>query len=192
MIKVKPPVEKNEYYDVIFEDLTHDGSGVAKIEGFPIFVPYGIPEEHAKIKVISLKKSYGFGRLVELYEKSPYRVEPGCPNGPHCGSCHLQHISYEGQLKAKHKLVKETLARIGGITNIPIHPVLGMKKHLQYRNKIQVPVGDREGGLIAGYYKTRSHEIVDMESCQIQHESLDTVFQKVKAILKKHGIRGYN
>lgn len=192
MTNRKPPIEKNEYYDVTFEDITHDGSGVAKVEGFPIFVPHGIPEEHAKIKIIKVKKSYGYGKLIEIYEKSPYRVEPGCPNGPQCGSCHLQHISYEGQLKLKFKQVKEVLARIGGIKQATIHPVLGMEKPNQYRNKIQVPVGMHEGGLVAGYYKTRSHEIVDMESCQIQHESLDVVFRTVKGILKKYGIAGYN
>lgn len=192
MTKQKPPVEKNEYYDVIFEDLTHDGSGVAKINGFPIFVPHGIPEEHAKIKIVKAKKTYGFGKLIELINPSPFRIEPSCPNGPHCGSCHLQHISYEGQLKAKYKQVKEVLARIGGISNVPVHHVLGMDNPSRYRNKIQVPVGEREGGLIAGYYKTRSHEIVDMDSCQIQHETLDYVYQTVKSILKKYDIKGYH
>lgn len=192
MKQKKPPVEKNQYYDVMFEDITHDGSGVAKIDGFPIFVPYGIPGEYVKMKVVKVKKTYGYGRLIEIYEKSPYRVDPKCPNGPHCGSCHLQHISYEGQLTLKFKQVKEVLARIGGIKDITIHPVLGMERPDRYRNKIQVPVREREGSLVAGYYKTRSHEIVDMESCQIQHETLDHVFQTVKAILKKYGIRGYN
>ncbi|MCG6179110.1 TRAM domain-containing protein, partial [Anoxybacillus sp. LAT_35] len=106
---MEAPVAKNEYYDVIFEDLTHDGAGVAKIDGFPIFVANGLPGEKAKIKVIKVKKGYGYGRLIELYEPSTDRVEAPCTVYKQCGGCQLQHLSYEGQLKAKHKHVKEVL-----------------------------------------------------------------------------------
>lgn len=64
------PVTKNEYIDVVFEDLTHDGAGVAKVDGYPLFIPNGLPGEKAKVKVIKTGKSYGFGRLIELYEKA--------------------------------------------------------------------------------------------------------------------------
>lgn len=76
MANIEAPVMKNEYYDVTFEDLTHDGLGVAKIDGFPIFVKNGLPGEKAKIKVIKVKKGYGYGRLIELHEQSPDRVAP--------------------------------------------------------------------------------------------------------------------
>ena len=101
------PVQKNEYIDVIFEDLTHDGAGVAKVEGYPLFVPNGLPGEKATIKVIKVNKGYGFGRLMEITEASPYRVEPECPIYKECGGCQLQHMSYEGQLKAKEKQVSD-------------------------------------------------------------------------------------
>ncbi|MGK4044867.1 23S rRNA (uracil(1939)-C(5))-methyltransferase RlmD [Heyndrickxia oleronia] len=191
-MKIQLPVQKNDYIDVTFVDLTHDGHGVAKVDGYPIFVPNGLPGEKAKIKVIKVNKGYGFGRLIELYETSPDRVKPDCPIYKECGGCQLQHLSYSGQLKAKHKQVKDVLQRIGKIENVTVHPVLGMEDPWRYRNKAQVPVGDREGGLIAGFYQHRSHDIIDMEACLIQQEKNDTVIQTVKEICGKHGVRAYN
>ncbi|WP_297991175.1 23S rRNA (uracil(1939)-C(5))-methyltransferase RlmD, partial [uncultured Anoxybacillus sp.] len=189
---MEAPVAKNEYYDVVFEDFTHDGAGVAKIDGFPIFVPNGLPGEKAKVKVVKVKKGYGFGRLIELYEKSEDRMDAACPIYKQCGGCQLQHIRYEGQLKAKHKHVKEVLARIGKIEHATVHPVLGMNDPWRYRNKAQVPVGEREGGLVAGFYKERSHDIIDMDACLIQQEMNDIVVQTVKQICEQYNIPAYN
>ncbi|MFT4414622.1 23S rRNA (uracil(1939)-C(5))-methyltransferase RlmD [Fredinandcohnia humi] len=192
MTNGQAPIEKNEYYDVTFEDLTHDGAGVAKINGFPIFVPNGLPDELAKIKVVKVKKGYGFGRLIEIYEKSQYRVDAPCPLFKECGGCQLQHLSYEGQMIAKRKQVQEVLTRIGKLKEVKVHPVLGMEHPWRYRNKAQVPVADREGGLIAGFYQQRSHEIIDMEACLIQQEKNDEVVQVVKKICEKYGVQAYD
>lgn len=185
-------IEKNTYYDVTFEDLTHDGAGVAKIDGFPIFVPNALPDERAKIKVIKVKKGYGFGKLIEIYENSPYRVDAPCPVYKECGGCQLQHMSYEGQLVAKQKQVHQVLTRIGRLKNVKVHPTLGMEKPWRYRNKAQVPVANREGGLAAGFYQQRSHEIIDMEACMIQQEKNDEVVQAVKNICGKYGVKAYD
>ena len=186
------PVQKNEYIDVIFEDLTHDGAGVAKVEGYPLFVPNGLPGEKAKIKVIKVNKGYGFGRLMEITEASPYRVEPECPIYKECGGCQLQHMSYEGQLKAKEKQVSDVLQRIGKLENVKVHPVIGMENPWRYRNKAQVPIGEHEGGLIGGFYQQRSHQIIDMKACIIQQEKNDEVVKKVKEICNINGVRAYD
>ncbi|QQZ09070.1 23S rRNA (uracil(1939)-C(5))-methyltransferase RlmD [Heyndrickxia vini] len=191
-MKIQLPVQKNDYIDVTFVDLTHDGNGVAKVDGYPIFVPNGLPGEKAKVKVIKVNKGYGFGRLIELYEASPDRVEPDCPIYKECGGCQLQHLSYSGQLKAKRKQVQDVLQRIGKLEDVVVHPVLGMENPWRYRNKAQVPVGEREGGLIAGFYQNRSHDIIDMEACLIQQEKNDVVVQTVKEICDRYGVRAYS
>ena len=185
------PVQKNDIIDIVFEDLTHDGSGVAKVEGYPLFIPNGLPGEKAKVKVIKTNKNYGFGRLVEIQERSPYRVEAPCPIYKECGGCQLQHLNYEGQLKIKHKQVQNVLERIGKINTI-VHPTLGMSEPWRYRNKAQVPIGEHEGGLIGGFYQQRSHQIINMDQCLIQQEENDDVVKKVKAICNKHGVRAYD
>ncbi|WP_404349393.1 23S rRNA (uracil(1939)-C(5))-methyltransferase RlmD [Sutcliffiella horikoshii] len=187
------PVQKNEYYDVTVQDLTHDGAGVAKIDGFPIFVQNALPDEEIKVKIIKVKKGYAFGRLEEIHKTSPYRVDAPCPIYKQCGGCQLQHLSYEGQLVAKQKQVKDVLERIGHLKDVPVHPVFGMDHNpWRYRNKAQVPIGEREGGLIAGFYQQRSHEIIDMKECLIQQEINDRVVQTVREICDKHDVRAYN
>lgn len=185
------PVQKNDIIDIVFEDLTHDGSGVAKVEGYPLFIPNGLPGEKAKVKVVKTNKNFGFGRLMEIQEKSPFRVEAPCPIYKECGGCQLQHLSYEGQLQMKHKHVKDVLERIGKI-NTTVHPTLGMSEPWRYRNKAQVPIGEQEGGLIGGFYQQRSHQIINMDQCLIQQEENDDVVNKVKDICNKYGIKAYD
>ncbi|WML42779.1 23S rRNA (uracil(1939)-C(5))-methyltransferase RlmD [Neobacillus sp. PS3-40] len=185
------PVQKNDYIDVVFEDLTHDGAGVAKVDGYPLFVPNGLPGEKAKVKVIKANKGYGFGRLMELYENSPYRVEIESSDTHKYGGCQLEHISYDGQLKFKENQVRQVLARIGKLEDVLVHPILGMENPWHYRNKAQVPVGEKDGKLIAGFFKQRSHEIVDTDESLIQIPEVNEAVQTVKEICNELGIPAY-
>ncbi|MDQ1147910.1 23S rRNA (uracil1939-C5)-methyltransferase [Bacillus sp. SORGH_AS 510] len=185
------PVNKNDYIDVVFEDITHDGAGVAKVDGYPIFIPNGLPGEKAKIKVIKTGKGYGIGRLMELYEKSPYRVDIPSEEKHKYGGCQLEHISYEGQLEYKENQVKQVLTRIGKLEDVVVHPILGMEEPFHYRNKAQVPVGEKDGKLIAGFFKPRSHEIVDTDESLIQLPEINEAVQVVKEICSELGITAY-
>lgn len=192
MTKQEIPIQKNDELELAFEDITHDGAGVGKVNGFPIFVPNVLPGERAKVKIIKVKKGYGFGRLQDLLEVSPNRIEPSCPIYKECGGCQLQHMTYESQLHVKQKQVQEVLSRIGHLKDVTVHPVLGMTNPWRYRNKAQVPIGEEEGGLVAGFYQKRSHRIVDMKSCLIQVENNDHIVQGVKEIAQKYGVRAYD
>ncbi|WP_070120937.1 23S rRNA (uracil(1939)-C(5))-methyltransferase RlmD [Bacillus marinisedimentorum] len=194
MANQTPPVQKNETVRVTFEDMTHDGAGVAKVDGFPLFVPNALPGETGKVKVVKVKKGYGFGKLLGLEEESIYRIEPSCPIYKQCGGCQLQHLSYEGQLNVKKKQVEDVLQRIGGLDlgKVTVHDTLGMDDPWRYRNKAQVPVGEREGGLVAGFYQQRSHDIIDMNACLIQEQANDDLVQAVKEIAGSYGIRAYD
>jgi 23S rRNA (uracil1939-C5)-methyltransferase len=186
------PVQKNEYIDIVFEDLTHDGAGVAKVDGYPLFVPNGLPGEKAKIKVIKANKGYGFGRLIELYEKSPFMIEIASSDAHKYGGCQLEHISYEGQLKYKENQVRQVLTRIGKLENVKVHSIIGMEDPWHYRNKAQVPVGEKDGKLIAGFFKPRSHEIVDTDESLIQIPEVNEAVQTVKEICNGLGISAYH
>lgn len=186
------PVKKNDYIDVEFEDLTHDGAGVAKVDGYPIFVQGGLPGEKANIKVTKVNKGYGFGRLMEILERSAFRVECPAEDAHKYGGCQLQHISYEGQLKYKENQVKQVLMRIGKIEDVVVHPILGMDNPWHYRNKAQVPVGEKDGKLIAGFFKPRSHEIVDTNESLLHLQEINEAIKAVKEITSELGIQPYN
>ncbi|MBC1402760.1 23S rRNA (uracil(1939)-C(5))-methyltransferase RlmD [Listeria booriae] len=185
------PVKKNDCLDVVFEDLTHDGNAVAKIDGYPIFVPQGLPDEIAQIKVLKTNKNYGFGKIIELTKESADRVTPPCLVYSQCGGCQLQHLSYDGQLRMKQKQVAQVMRRIGK-QDVEVLPTLGMKNPWNYRNKAQVPVGFVNGRLVAGFYQQRSHQIIDMNTCLIQQEENNEVIQTAHAIFAKYYVEPYD
>lgn len=192
MVQEMIPVVKNMEVELLIENLGHEGEGVGRYQGFTLFVPGALAGERIRAKVVKVKKNYGYAKLLELLAPSSDRVPPPCPIYKRCGGCSLQHLSYEGQLRFKQQLVTENLARIGKVTDVKVLPTLGMKEPWRYRNKVQVPFGEHEGGLVGGFYAKGSHTIIDMDSCLIQHEQGDEVVRAVKAIAKRLGIAPYN
>ena len=186
------PIKKNDRTTVYIEDLTHDGNGVAKIDGYPLFIQGVLPGETAEVHVLKTLKNYGFAKVVEILTKSPDRVEAPCVYFSQCGGCQVQHLSYEGQLKWKQNMVENVMKRIGKI-NAPVHPVKGMSEPWHYRNKSQIPFAqNEEGDAIAGFYKMKSHEIVNMERCLIQSGEADVMMGQLKDELALLRIRPYD
>ena len=185
-------VNKNDRLNVYVEDLTHDGSGVAKVDGYPLFIPGVLPGEEADIQVTKPMKKYGFAKLVKVTKASPDRVEPPCHVFWDCGGCQLQHLSYEAQLVQKQKTVRDVMERIGKLPNVPVHPVKGMDNPWRYRNKSQIPFSEQNGKVVSGFYKTRTHEIVDTDVCIIQGEEADELMATLKHELHIMGIEAYD
>lgn len=188
MSKKKHPVRKNEEITLNFEDLTHEGNGVGKVGGYPIFVPGALPGEVGRVRVVRVNKNFAYGRLVEILEESPERVEAS----HECGGCRLQHMSYELELEMKHKQVKNVMKKIAQI-NPPVHEVMAMEKPERYRNKVQMPIGERDGRLIYGFYRPRSHDIIEMtEPCLAQESLADGIIETVLQVAEGLKIRAYD
>ena len=191
-MNMSAPIKKNDRQTVYIEDLTHDGNGVAKIDGYPLFIQGALPGETAEIHVMKTLKNYGFAKVINILEKSPDRVEAPCVYFSQCGGCQLQHLSYEGQLKWKQNMVANVMKRLGKI-DAPVLPVKGMEEPWHYRNKSQIPFAQNEAGqMVAGFYKTKSHSIVDMERCLIQTGEADVVMADLKRELEILGVRPYD
>ena len=185
-------VNKNDRLNVYVEDLTHDGSGVAKVDGYPLFIPGALPGEEAEVQVIKPMKKYGFAKLINVTKPSPDRVEPPCHVFWDCGGCQLQHLSYEAQLVQKQKTVRDVMERIGKLPHVPVHPVKGMDNPWRYRNKSQIPFSEQEGKVVSGFYKSRTHHIVDTDVCIIQGEEADELMSTLKHELQIMGIEAYD
>ena len=185
------PVKKNDRLVVHVEDLTHDGAGVAKVDGYPLFIHGALPGEKVLIHVLKTLKSYGFAKLIQIEQESPFRVTAPCPVFDTCGGCQIQHLSYEGQLNFKQKLVRDAITRIGKLPDVPVHPVKGMEHPWRYRNKSQIPFGQENGRVVAGFYQTRSHNIADTDICIIQTPEADTIMTGLKKNLTDMGIEPY-
>lgn len=169
-------VEKNKEYilDIVAEG--YQGEGIAKIDGYPIFIKGAIKGEKAKIKIIKVNKNYAYGRLQEIIETSEDRVKPTCSYYKRCGGCSLQHMNYKKQLEFKWNRVKDCIGRIAGLDEELVKYPLGMDSNAyRYRNKVQLPIGKVNGEIVIGFFAERSHDIIDIDECLIQFEEADLI-----------------
>ena len=145
---VNVEITKNKDYIIKIDGYGHEGEGVGKINNFTIFVKGAIKGETVKIKLIKVSKTYGIGKLLEVIIPSKNRTEAICPIYKRCGGCNLQHISYEEQLNFKTQRVKDVIERVGKVQGVKVHNTIGMDFPYNYRNKVQLPVGDNDGNII--------------------------------------------
>lgn len=185
-------INKNEIHEIIIEDLGHNGEGVGKINGFTVFVEGGIPGDTLKVKMEKIKKNYATASIIKISNPSQDRVRPLCSVADTCGGCQIQHMDYPAQLRIKTERVRANIQRIGKLENVVIHDAIGMEKPWHYRNKAQFPVGIFHGNAVLGFYKKGTHDIVDIQSCYIQHESNDQIIETVKEYMKRFHIPVYN
>lgn len=186
-------IKKNDELDLWIEDMSEDGEGIGKVEGYTLFVKDAVVGDQVRARVTKTKKSYGYGRVMQVLAPSPDRVAPRCPVAGPCGGCQLQSLSYERQLLFKEEKVRSQLKRIGGFANPPVLPVLGMAEPYGYRNKAQFPIGrSRDGRIIAGFYAGRTHSIIETPHCYLGSPVNEEVLKIVIGWMERHGIDPYD
>ena len=185
--------QKNDVLTVKIEDMGHDGEGIGKCEGYTLFVKDTVIGDLAEVKVIKAKKNYGYARLMRLIKPSEHRVEPICPVARPCGGCQLQMLDYAEQLRFKEKKIAENLQRIGGMTEIPMEPIVGMETPFRYRNKAQFPIGqDKNGKRITGFYAGRTHQIMENRNCYLGVEQNEEILNRVLTWMEENRVSAYN
>lgn len=193
--RAEDQMEKNQEFTVVIEDMSEDGSGVGKTDGFTWFIKDAVIGDTVRAKAMKLKKSYGYARLMEVLEPSPDRTEPACPVARQCGGCQLQAMTYEKQLEFKERKVKNNLMRIGHFeeNQIPMLPIMGMEEPWRYRNKAQFPFGtDKNGRIITGFYAGRTHSIIEQDDCLLGVEENREILAQIKAYMEEQGLRPYD
>ena len=184
---------KNDIVTLEIVDCGTDGEGIGKADGFTVFVKDAVIGDTVTAKIMKAKKNYGYGRLMEILNASPYRVEPVCPSARQCGGCQLQAVSYEEQKVFKEKKLRGHLERIGGFTNLPMEPLIGMDEPYHYRNKAQFPVGrNKEGKIVTGFYAGRTHAIIENRDCALGIPENKDVLDRVIAHMEKYNIAPYD
>lgn len=167
------------------DGITHKGEGVGRIDGKATFIPLAIPGETIEIEIIQERSKFIRGRLKQVLDPSPDRVEPECPHFPTCGGCHLQHVNYERQLQLKHQIVQDNLQRIAGIAT-EVKPVVASSNRWNYRNKVTWHV--RDGKL--GYYQEESHDLLPISTCKIISHPLQLISREISYLLQQHPLSG--
>ncbi|MBQ7433419.1 MAG: 23S rRNA (uracil(1939)-C(5))-methyltransferase RlmD [Lachnospiraceae bacterium] len=185
-------MQKNEIVTVTIEDLSQNGEGIGKADGYTLFIKGAVIGDQVRARIIKAKKTYGYARIEELLEPSRHRVTPACSIAGPCGGCQLQNMSYEAQLAFKQKKVEDSFTRLGHFTEVPILPIRGMKDPFRYRNKAQIPVSrDKNGRLIAGFYAGRTHSVIPQEDCLLGVPENAAITRMVLAHMEQYHIPPY-
>lgn len=185
-------ISKNEEYEVEIIDNGYNGEGIAKIDGFTVFVPNAIKSEVVKILIVKVLSSHAFGKILEIEKKSKFRQEIDCATYKRCGGCDLRHIKYEQTLKMKQNavqaLVNKTLKN-----KIEVKETLGMENPFFYRNKAQYPVGvNKNRKPIIGVFANRTHEVIPIKNCLIQNPKSEAIAKFILEFIKEKNISIYN
>ena len=182
-------MQKNDLIKVHIEDMTNDGEGIGHSDGFTLFVKDAVIGDTVLARVTRPKKTYAYARVEQVLVSSPDRVAPACPKARSCGGCRMQELAYEKQLAFKEDLVRRNLTRLGGFSDIPMEPIIGMEEPFRYRNKAQYPIGTSKkepGRLTTGFYAGRTHDIIDIRDCMLAPARNADILRAILAFAEEH------
>ncbi|MBQ3505074.1 MAG: 23S rRNA (uracil(1939)-C(5))-methyltransferase RlmD [Oscillospiraceae bacterium] len=182
---------KNQIYEGVITDYTAEGQGVAHIEGCAVFIPNAVAGETCRIRIEVAKKNWAAGKIVEILEKSPHRINRECPVAKLCGGCDFWHMDYEEETRLKMQRVVDCLNRLGGESLQEI-PILAAPDCHGYRNKAQYPVAQKKGRAYAGFFKAGTHEVVENDRCLILPRETDAVKTAVMDYVNQYRVTVYD
>ena len=182
---------KNEIYEALITDYTAEGQGIAHIEGCAVFIPNAIAGERVRVRIEKAQKTWAAGKITEILEKSPHRVNRECPVAKLCGGCDFWHMDYAEETRLKAERVKTCLNRIGG-QQLETVPILAAPTCYGYRNKAQYPVAVKKGRAFAGFFRAGTHEVVENSRCRILPPEADLVKDKVIDYVNQYRVPVYD
>ena len=182
---------KNQIYEAVIDDYTAEGQGVAHVEGCAVFVPNAIAGEKVLLRIEKAQKTWASGKITQILEKSPHRVNRQCPVAKLCGGCDFWHMDYEEETRLKANRVRQALNRIGG-ENLEEIPILAAPTCQGYRNKAQYPVAVNKGKAYAGFFRAGTHQVVENSRCLILPEITDRVKDTVMDYVNQYRVTVYN
>ena len=182
----------NDEYILKIEKITNSGAGLSRAEDFVVFVENTCSGDLVKVKVSKVNKSFATASVLEIIEPSKHRTQPFCPMQKVCGACQLQYIDYDYQLHIKKEITEDAIRKIGGL-DIAINETIPSPEVKNYRCKIQYPISrtKNSGRILAGYYKPKSHEIINIKYCPIQPEICDKLIEFIRDRAFDYGISGF-
>ena len=187
-----PELKKNSIHTITIDRYASDGQGIGRLDGMAVFVRGALRGETCQVSLMKVGKSCAWARVVKILEKSPARIPSDCPHFPVCGGCTLRHMTYEEELFLKRQRIDDALQRIGGL-DLSVSQMYGAKDTQRYRNKAAFPVSqDHKTGVKVGFYRGRSHEVIDVGSCLLQSDIADKAGRVVRKWMHKYAVPAYD
>lgn len=183
--------------DIITAEITDNGAGgegIAKSDGYTLFVKNGVKGDRAELRILKVNKNYGFAKIERLVSPSDMRAVPPCPHFERCGGCSIMHLDYPSQLALKTEIVRNNLSKIGFFNDgdYVFEKIIPSDNVLNYRNKAQFPAALVKGAFVCGFFKERSHEVVPIENCLIQSEKINKIMNICTKFFDENDISAYD
>lgn len=178
-------LRKNQIIPLHITGMTAEGQGVGHFCGLAVFVAHAAPEDELDVRIVRVQKNLAYGIIEQIRKPSPDRMEPMCGVFPKCGGCAFQHITYEAECRIKAQIVSDAFARIGHLTPKNVLPIFGAEHPAGYRNKAQYPCGTDSdtGSSCFGFYAPRSHRLIPVTDCQLQHGAFGDILRMCEKML---------
>jgi 23S rRNA (uracil1939-C5)-methyltransferase len=188
-----PPVAKDEELELKIDSLAYGGNGVARLNGFVVFVRRGLPGDTVRARVTKVKRNHAEALATEVLVPGPERVEAPCAHYPACGGCRFQDLGYEAQVRAKEEQVADALRRIGGIADAPLEPIVPAASVFHYRNKLEYSFTQYEDGPTLGFHKAgRWDEVLEVEKCWLTTDLGNAIRNTVREWAREEGLEAYD
>lgn len=185
-------LKKNDILELTFIDMSYEGKGVAKVDGYPIFVEGGITGETALVKLDRVEKKYAFGRITELLIPSQDRAYVKPKDLALNSTIPLQHVSYSRQLELKTKIVEDAFKKDPMFKNVLVNHIIGSENEWHYRNKTQVPVRKVDDAMEIGVFKHNSHQLIPVNNFKINALGIDEIVVGIRDILVEFNEKPYD
>jgi 23S rRNA (uracil1939-C5)-methyltransferase len=188
------PVTKNEELELDVESLAYGGNGVARVDGYVVFVRRGLPGDRVRARVTKVKRGYAEALATDVVRAGPNRVDAPCAHFPACGGCRFQDLAYEMQLEQKHAQVRDALQRLGGIAEPPLQPIVPCEPEIfHYRNKLEYSFTQTPEGPALGFHRAgRWDEVLDIEKCWLTTDLGNDVRTAVRDWAREEGLAAYS
>ena len=187
------PVVKDQELELHVDSLAYGGNGVARLNGFVVFVRRGLPGDTVRARVTKVKRNHAEALATEVLAPGPHRVDAPCNHYPACGGCRFQDLAYDVQAQTKHDQVAEALRRIGGIRDAPLEPIVPAESQFHYRNKLEYSFTQYEDGPTLGFHKAgRWDEVLEVEKCWLTTDVGNAIRNTVREWAREEGLRAYD
>src|ERR671927_181568 len=187
------PVAKDQELELRVDSLAYGGNGVARLDGFVVFVRRGLPGDRVRARVTKVKRSHAEALATEVVAPGPQRVEAPCAHYPACGGCRFQDLAYEAQVTAKEEQVREALRRIGGFAEPPVEPIVPAESIFHYRNKLEYSFTQLEDGPTLGFHKAgRWDEVLEIEKCWLTSDVGNAIRNAVREWAREERLVAYD
>lgn len=177
-------VKAKREYELDIIDLSHDGRGVARVEGKTVFVAGALPGERVRAQQTARNRRFDEARTLEVLQASPDRIAPECPHFGVCSGCVLQHLAPARQIEAKQRTLTESLQRIGHVLPDTVLPAM-MSDPWGYRRKgrFSVRYVEKKGGVLVGFRETDPRFVAQLVGCRTVVPAVDALILPLTGLI---------